>query len=74
MFLEKEFGVLDNLDLDISVKTSSELERIAENIVVIIYNDESINIGNDNKITESTIASKIRKKIGSLKNSVGTTK
>ena len=59
MLLEKEFGNLDELDLDTTSKSSDELQTITDKIVVIIYNDNSITIGNENKIKNSNIASKI---------------
>lgn len=61
ILLEKEFGNLDKLDLDTTSKTPEELQTITDKIVVIIYNDNSVTIGNDNKIKNSSIASKIEK-------------
>lgn len=62
ILLEKEFGNLDELDLDISSKTNDELKAIAEKIIVIVYNDNSIKIGDNNKIKSSTIATTIEGK------------
>ena len=59
ILLEKEFGNLDELDLDVTTKTPDELKSIAERIILIVYNDQSVTIGNNNKIKDSTIASKI---------------
>lgn len=56
ILLEREFGNLDGLDLDVSSKTSEELRDITNRIIVIVYNDHSVNIGDDNKITRSDIA------------------
>lgn len=59
LLLEKEFGNLDELDLDVTTKTSDQLKNIAERIILIVYNDQSVTIGNNNKIKDSTIASNI---------------
>lgn len=57
LLLEKEFGCLDELDLSDSNKTENEINDIAQKIAVIIYNDNSINIGDKNKISHSDIVS-----------------
>ena len=54
LFLEKEFGNLDGLDIDISTKTEEELKSIIQHIQVNLY-DNSIAIGNNNKIKNSNI-------------------
>ena len=59
ILLEKEFGNLDELDLDTTSKTEDELKAIAERIIVIVYNNNSITIGDDNKIKDSTIATTV---------------
>ena len=59
ILLEKEFGNLDTLDLDMSSKTSEELQDITKKIIVIVYNDNHVDIGDNNKITKSDIASSI---------------
>ena len=59
ILLEKEFGSLDELDLDITSKSSDDLNGIAEKIVLIIYQDQSVTIGDNNRIKDSTIASTI---------------
>lgn len=56
-YLEKEFGKLDDLDIDVSSKNKKELDKIINNIYLIIYNDQSIKIGNNNKIKNSDISS-----------------
>ena len=61
MTLESEFGNLDDLDIDTSTKTPEELEKIINNISVIIYNDQRVSIGDKNTIKGSTIASEITK-------------
>lgn len=53
LILEKEFGVLDELDISVSEKTPGEIDEIANKITVLIYNDNRITIGNDNKIKDS---------------------
>ena len=58
-YLEKQFGNLDDLDIDVDSKSKEEVKEITKNIYVIIYNDQSITIGDRNKIKDSTIASKI---------------
>ncbi len=57
LLLEKEFGCLDELDLSDSNKTEYEINEIAQKIAVIIYNDNSIKIGDGNKISHSDISS-----------------
>lgn len=56
-YIEKQFGNLDDLDIDVDSKSEEELKEIAKHIYVIIYNDQSIIIGDNNKIIDSTIAS-----------------
>lgn len=59
ILLEKEFGNLDELDIDISNKTAEELQAITDKLVVIVYNDNRISIGDSNRIRGSNIASSI---------------
>ena len=54
LFLEKEFGCLDNLDIDISSKNEVEIKSIVYQIQVNLY-DNSISIGDNNKIKNSDI-------------------
>lgn len=54
LLLEKEFGNLDELDIDTSNKSADEIKAISEKIVYII-NDNSINIGDNNSIKNSKI-------------------
>ncbi len=56
MLLEKEFGILDNLDIDVDNTAPEKVAEIADKIRVIIYNDNSIHIGDNNKIKDSDIA------------------
>lgn len=62
LLLEKEFGNLDELDLDISGKSQEELAHITQKIVLLVYNDQSIHIGDNNKIKDSNIAANIENK------------
>jgi len=55
LLLEKEFGVLDDLDIDTAAKSPEEIDTIAKKVYVIVYNDKSIHIGDGNKIKNSTI-------------------
>ena len=57
LILEKEFGSLDELDIDITTKSEEEIKDINNRILVLIYNDNSVSMGDGNKIKESTIAS-----------------
>ena len=61
LLLEKEFGNLDELDIDVDNKTEEELEEICNKLQIIIYNDKRVTIGNNNRIKDSTIASNIEK-------------
>lgn len=54
LFLEKEFGNLDDLDIDVSTKSPKELKNIVQHIQVTLY-DNSVNIGDNNKIKKSNI-------------------
>lgn len=56
--LEDEFGLLDELDIDFSVKLPEELERVCQHIINIISIDNSVSIGDNNKIAKSEICSK----------------
>ena len=61
LLLEKEFGILDNLDIDWDSKTEDEQKVIVEKII-IIFQDNSVSVGNGNKIKNSTVASNISNK------------
>ena len=54
LLLEKEFGCLDNLDIDISSINNNDREKIAKQINLIIF-DKSVHIGNDNKIKSTDV-------------------
>jgi len=57
MLLEREFGCLDELDIDLKDKTQEEVEDIQRQISVYIYNDNSIHIGDNNNLKGSIIVS-----------------
>lgn len=52
-YLEKQFGNLDDLDIDIESKSEKELNNIINHIHVLIYNDKSVTLGDNNKIKNS---------------------
>ena len=56
LLLEKEFGNLDDLDIDLSTKDETEIENITNNIMVIFYNDNSVTIGDNNKMKNTNIS------------------
>ena len=51
-YLENQFGNLDELDIDIESKSPEELESITAQIYVIINNDNSIKIGDNNEMKD----------------------
>lgn len=59
-YLEKQFGNLDELDIDVDNRSEQELKEIVNHIYVLIYNDQSVTIGNDNEFNNSNIASSIK--------------
>lgn len=62
ILLEKEFGNLDDLDLNASTKTTDDIEKIANRIIVIVYNDQSVRMGDNNKIKNSSLGAIINEK------------
>lgn len=59
--LEKEFGCLDDLDIDIENKNDREKQKIYNNINIIIqdnHTENNVKIGDSNTIVDSTIANK----------------
>lgn len=56
LLLENEFGNLDELDIDLSTKNEEEIESITNNIMVLLYNDNSITIGDNNKMKDTNIS------------------
>lgn len=59
MILEKEFGCLDELDIDTMAKSKEEIEAINNRILVLVFNDNSVTIGDGNKFKDTIIASDI---------------
>lgn len=58
-YLEKQFGNLDELDIDVESKTMEELKSITNQIYIMIYHDKRVTFGDNNKIKDSTIATSI---------------
>lgn len=56
LLLEKQFGNLDDLDIDLSSKNNEEIRDITNDIMVLIYNDNSISIGDNNKMKDTSIS------------------
>ena len=56
LLLEKQFGNLDDLDIDLSSKNNEEIRYITNDIMVLIYNDNSISIGDNNKMKDTSIS------------------
>lgn len=57
LLLEKEYGDLDELDIDVSRKTEEEQRDIAERIVVNIYDDHSVHLGDNSTLKNSEVTS-----------------
>ena len=57
LLLEKEFGNLDDLDIDLTSKSNYEIQNIASNIMILLYNDNSIAIGDNNRMKDTSISS-----------------
>lgn len=53
--LDKTYGNLDDLDIDISDMATEKVKNINSTINQFIYNDNSIKIGDKNKISDSRI-------------------
>ena len=53
--LDKEYGCLDNLDVDTAEKTPEEIEEINKIVNNYIFTDNSINVGDKNKFRDSRI-------------------
>lgn len=56
MLLENEFGNLDDLDIDFSSKDEEEIRVIERNLYLTVFNDNSVSIGDNNKIKDSNIS------------------
>ena len=57
LLLEKEFGNLDDLDIDLTSKSNDEIQNITSNIMILLYNDNSIVIGDNNRMKDTSISS-----------------
>lgn len=55
--LDKEYGCLDGLDVDITAKTPDEVEAINKVVNNYIFVDNSVNVGDKNKLKGSGILS-----------------
>lgn len=55
LLLEEEFGNLDDLDVDLLSKPEEKIREIEDKIFVIIYEDNSITIGDNNKMKNTSI-------------------
>lgn len=53
--LDKEYGCLDDLDINTAIKTSEEIEEINKTVNNYIYVDNSVTVGDKNKIEGSKI-------------------
>lgn len=56
ILLEKKFGILDELDIDASNLTTDQIKDITSQIRVIVFNDYSITIGDNNKIKDTSFS------------------
>lgn len=61
ILLEKEFGNLDELDINVESKTEEDVYKVCYKIQLLIYNDDRVIIGNNNHIKSSTISSNIER-------------
>lgn len=55
--LDKEYGCLDDLDVDTTAKTPDEVAAINKVVNNYIFVDNSVNMGDKNKIESSGIRS-----------------
>jgi len=53
--LDKEYGCLDDLDVDITKKSLEEVEKINKIVNNYIFVDNSVNVGDKNKLKRSGI-------------------
>lgn len=53
LYLEKQFGNLDEIDIDTGSKLDKDLKDIEHHLTQIIYQDNRISIGDNNQIKES---------------------
>lgn len=59
LLLEKEFGNLDGLDIDVDSKDESQLDNIHNSLCVMVFNDNSVTIGNNSKLRDTTIVANV---------------
>lgn len=57
LLLEREYGSLDELDIDPSQKTDEERRDFAEKMIVNIYDDHSIHLGDNSSLRNSEVSS-----------------
>lgn len=55
LLLEGEFGVLDGLDIDIDSKTPEQMESLSNSISILVFEDNSVTIGDGNTFKNSEI-------------------
>ncbi|MGL5714562.1 MAG: hypothetical protein ACRCX2_16195 [Paraclostridium sp.] len=66
--LENEFGNLDELDISESMAMKDNVDTIKSEIICMIYNDQSISIGDKNKIKNTDIISSVKEWFDGNKN------
>ncbi|WP_288222486.1 hypothetical protein [uncultured Clostridium sp.] len=66
--LENEFGNLDELDISKSMAIKNNVDTIKGEIICMIYNDQSISIGDKNKIKNTDIISNVKEWFNGNKN------
>lgn len=64
--LEKEFGNLDELDIDISSKSGEKLNEIVQNLLLVIQ-DNSIKVGDKNNLKDSKLLSQSKETIEDIR-------
>lgn len=57
--LEGEFGILDDLDIDVKSKSGTEIKDIINRLCIIVYNDQHIEMGDKNKVRGSSIGTRL---------------
>ena len=62
LLLEKEFGNLDEFDIDVDSKDEEQLDNIRNTLYVMVFNDNSVTVGNDNKFRDTIVAANIEEK------------
>lgn len=49
-YLEKQFGCLDELDIDVDAKGEATKNEIIQHIYFLVYNDNRVSIGDNNRL------------------------